>query len=299
MRKKLQFPSTAVSSRILCAAKDCRMKHTMFLHVNRGQRVESESRVDSRSLAGSQQAAGPGPSAVCSHIKSTFPRVVLPVVEVRVTAESGHSATTYALLDNGSTNTFCSTALLHKLRSRGQKASLGLTTPKGEDSKFKTSVQELEVLTPKVNARLYSTPSLCKPIDSSLKFLCRKARWLRQMDTSERRGHPGDIRWPDSWEAYWGRLSWASHTPRSQSQRATWCNVSTLRHHNTVWVDHQWSIRRRSNWPGSSFLVNFVTLEQQVEQFWNIEGAQLNNSHKGLSAEDRKALDIMQESIRK
>ena len=69
-----------------------------------------------------------------------------PVVEVRVTAESEHSATTYALLNNGSTNTFCSTGLIHNLRSRGQRASLGLTTPEGEDSKFKTLVLELELL---------------------------------------------------------------------------------------------------------------------------------------------------------
>ena len=42
----------------MCAAKDCRMKHTMFLHVNRGQKVESESRVDSRSLAAWFKASG-------------------------------------------------------------------------------------------------------------------------------------------------------------------------------------------------------------------------------------------------
>ena len=51
-----------------CAAKGCRIKHTKFLHVTRGQRAESESRVDSQLPAGSKQAAGRGPSAVCCHI---------------------------------------------------------------------------------------------------------------------------------------------------------------------------------------------------------------------------------------
>ena len=79
-------------------------------------------------------------------ISLPFPAdIVLPVVEVRVTAESGVLATASALLDNGSTNTFCLIGLLHKLRSQGQKISLGLTTLEGEDNKLKTSVHEVGV----------------------------------------------------------------------------------------------------------------------------------------------------------
>ena len=62
-----------------------------------------------------------------------------------VTAESGQSVITYALLDNGSTNTFCSASLLQKLGYRGQKTTLGITTLQGETSKQRTTVRKLEV----------------------------------------------------------------------------------------------------------------------------------------------------------
>ena len=58
---------------------------------------------------------------------------------------SGGSVITYALLDNGSTNTFCSTDLLAQLGSCGKKTSLSLTTLDREGSKMKTSIHELEV----------------------------------------------------------------------------------------------------------------------------------------------------------
>ena len=41
-----------------------------------------------------------------------------------------------------------------------------------------------------------------------------------------------------------------------------------------------------------------MTLEQQIEQFWKIEGAQLNSHRRGLSIEDQRALDTMHKSIR-
>lgn len=52
---------------------------------------------------------------------------------------------------------------------------------------------------------------------------------------------------------------------------------------------------------GSTASVSFIssTLERQVEQFWRIEGAQLNSDEKGHSVEDQRALDVMCRSIKK
>ena len=54
-------------------------------------------------------------------------KTALPVVKVQVEA-AGHSITTLALLDSGSTKSFCSTNLLEKLHTTGQRKSLSVTT---------------------------------------------------------------------------------------------------------------------------------------------------------------------------
>ena len=241
--------------------------------MTRGQRAESESRVYSRLPAGSKQAAGPGPSAVRSHIKSTFPRVVLPVVEVRVTAESGHSAATYALLDKGSTNTFWSAGLLHKLRSQGQKASLGLTKLEGEDSKLKTSVPELEVSDTKGQQKVTVHQAYASPSIPVFSFYVVKPEDL------ERWEHLRDVDIPvitdgqmvemligqDCPENFVSRKIRASEQPGAVSAPFA---TRTL----FGWIING-SLGDQTG-VGAAASVNFVTLEQQVEQFWKIEGAQ-------------------------
>ena len=63
-----------------------------------------------------------------------------------------------------------------------------------------------------------------------------------------------------------------------------------------------WTVHRPLAWPrqqSTAYVhLTWTTLERQVE-FWKIEGAQLIGSDPGLSVEDRRALDIMQSSIRK
>ena len=65
------------------------------------------------------------------------------MVQIRVTGGSGQSKVTFALLDNGSTNSFCSTELVKELRSTGRRTPLSLTTLQGEDCHSSTTVHEL------------------------------------------------------------------------------------------------------------------------------------------------------------
>ena len=66
------------------------------------------------------------------------PRVALPIVAVTVKGEeSGTSVNTFALLDSGSTSTFCSDKLLQQLGVHGRKEILNLTTLEKKTAKLK------------------------------------------------------------------------------------------------------------------------------------------------------------------
>ena len=68
---------------------------------------------------------------------------MLPVVQIRVTGGSGQSKVTFALLDNGSKNSFCSTELVNELRSTDRRTPLSLTSLQGVDGHSSTTVHEL------------------------------------------------------------------------------------------------------------------------------------------------------------
>lgn len=57
-----------------------------------------------------------------------FARTALPVVRVKVSCENGKEVDTYALLDAGSTNTFCSESLREDLGLDGEDIRLSHTT---------------------------------------------------------------------------------------------------------------------------------------------------------------------------
>lgn len=104
--------SAACKAESTCKATGCKLKHTKFLHA---QKTSSETAISQRTKAAASGLKTE--EASCSYVRTSSPRVALQVVKVKVTAKYGRSADAYALLDSGSTNTFCSTSLLQKLGS--------------------------------------------------------------------------------------------------------------------------------------------------------------------------------------
>lgn len=82
-------------------------------------------------------------------------KVALPIVSVQVRAAGQNQfLSTYALLDSGSTNTFCCDELLKQLGVVGKKSLLSLTTLEKVDSLTETKVVSLEVADMDENATL-------------------------------------------------------------------------------------------------------------------------------------------------
>ena len=83
--------------------------------------------------------------ATCSYTNTGVPRVVLPLVAVQITSKCGRSICTHALLDTGSTRTFCAKSLLEELKSEGKRANMSLSTLSSQGKKLETTIHESEV----------------------------------------------------------------------------------------------------------------------------------------------------------
>ena len=81
----------------------------------------------------------------CNKNDTRGSRVALPIVAVRVRSKENKMVDTYALLDSGSTNTFCSDYLIQQLGIHGKKSNLLLTTLESENKDTDTMLVSLEV----------------------------------------------------------------------------------------------------------------------------------------------------------
>jgi hypothetical protein len=73
-------------------------------------------------------------------------KIALPVVSVKVTSRGSNSTiVTCALLDSGSTNTFCSEELKNLLGVKGMREMISLTTLETDDKIDQAEVVELQV----------------------------------------------------------------------------------------------------------------------------------------------------------
>ena len=143
---KSGHPSRECKAETTCNDRGCKIKHTNFLvHIVRHL---GESGTNSQSVTRPpEEQKSPSASAVCSHVSGSSTltvRVTLPVVKVNVTVRNG-VVQTYALLDSGSTNTFCTSSLLKRLKPIGQKAAINVTTLRSQGDQLLTSVHDLEI----------------------------------------------------------------------------------------------------------------------------------------------------------
>ena len=140
--------STACSLNRVCTVQGCGRKHTKFLHPSTSRVVNAPQSTDEgqRSLTSSSGYVEADKASECSLIGAGSVRTALPIVPVMAKNPETHAELcTYALLDSGSTNSFCSYELVQQLGLKGVEVSLSLTTLEKADSPVKTSAVSVEV----------------------------------------------------------------------------------------------------------------------------------------------------------
>ena len=219
-------------------------------------------------------------------------RIALPIVAVKVRAPGGQkSVTTYALLDSGSTNSFCSEKLLDQLGILGKRETVSLTTLEKADSVFRARVASLEV------TDVYDSEAVRLPVVYAKKCLPINEENIATYDDVGRWSHLRGLDLPlaDTDEVM---LLIGQDAPDALIPT----NVITGKKGEPYATKTVlgWSLngplkkKDGTNRVSSHFLTAGLTaderLESQVEQFWKLESAGLYDDERGMSVNDQKVM---------
>lgn len=275
-----------------CSVPGCGRKHTKFLHLI--EETSPRKREDTRTTQGNNGFVGGESENFSLTGAGGQRRVVLPIVPVIVRAPgSQREIKTYALLDSGSTHSFCSSELADRLKLAGKPHILSLTTLEKADCETRVSIVSLEVQEPEGQnvvelPSVFTRPVLPIDLDNMAKPEdIQRWRHLRdislpQVDTKKvmlligqdypEALLPREIRKGEKGEPYATRtlLGWTLNGPLGGTSR-------------------------------SKASVNYAQtdrLDLQLEKFWKIEGEEsLVDNKLAPSYNDKRAISIWEESL--
>ena len=281
-----------------CNINNCGRKHSYLLHPHSSN--ISQPQAQQGATNGPQPASNGFIDSSCFNAAGEK-TVALPIVAVKVHSPYGHKTVqTYALLDNGSSNSFCSQQLLDELGIVGQQETMSLTTLERADSTFVTRVaSNLEVSDmtgsnyvklPAVYARnsLPINPeNLATPGDLSgwphlagVKLPLAESKEVKLLigqDCPEAL-MPLDIIRGGRHEPWASRtrLGWSLNGPRSKVKAAT---RKVTSHFLTVQSDN--------------------ALNDQVERFWKLESSGLFDDNVQMSVNDKGVISLWDKTTQK
>ena len=262
-----------------CPISGCGRKHSKLLHITPSppKPIQSGFTVD------------------CNATESKLMKVALPIVPVSVRAAGGNMyVNTYALLDSGSTNTFCSQELTKRVKAVGKDQKLSLTTLDKTNSCINTTLVGLEVKGVNENqvidlCTVYATPDLCIS-DNNLARPSDVARWphLNGITFPQLRSNgidiligqdvpealaPLEVRKGKRGDPYATRtiLGWVLNGPIRQGG-----------------IEPATSMHTQSN----------SGIESHLKRLWQLDKMSSDdNEVEGLSITDRKVLDVWNQSV--
>ena len=265
-----------------CNVPDCKGKHHHTLHQWRPMRSEDQG--DKTSSAGGYLTA------------SSAGRVLLGIVPVRVRGANGKDVVTNALLDNGSSQCFCSEELRRQLGIKGKEVQYTLSTLTAANVpsmaiEVTIDVQGMRSASPVRLNSVWSVPELRVSLDRAVRpedlDMCPHLQDLRidppvgdhvglLIGASSPVLVPIDVRCPPSPGLPYAELTplgWVVRGPTPAQSRPS-------RHHSVHWSHTD-------------------PLETSLERMWRTEFADnLACTKTGLSLEDKEALTMMEESVK-
>ncbi len=221
--------------------------------------------------------------------------IALPIVAVKITAPmASKTIETYALLDQGSTNSFVSKGVLDSLGVTGVKQRVSLTTLEKANTILDTEiVSSLEVLDMTGNEMITLPPVYAKqtlPISKSN---------LATVGDIANYPHLAGIKLPTAHAEDIGLLI-------GQDAPDALIPLDIIKGN----IGQPWASRTKLGWTlngplnskrPSSITANFIRsddiiLSNQVERFWKIDGNGLFDDNKGMSVEDKRVIDLWEKN---
>nr|XP_054770423.1 uncharacterized protein LOC129278240 [Lytechinus pictus] len=282
-----------------CSVKGCNQRHTKFLHTGRGisSRRPTLSGINDSST---QTDSDVSSHASCDAMGAGVCRVALPIVPVTVSIPDGREPIeTFALLDPGSTNSFCLQELADKIKTKGKRKIVKVSTLEAPNRIMECESVKLRVegsagaSNKKIDVEFLTRPSLNisagnmaveedisryphltgidLPVtrDSQVTLLIGQDVPDALLPLEVKAGAPGEV------YAVKTALGWTLNGPLGNGGL--------------------------QNFQASSSFISDagnVLLEEQVHKFWKLEGTEyLHDEEKGMSVNDKKALKIWQEGV--
>ena len=231
---------------------------------------------------------------------SKFGRISLPTIAVKARASpSDDYVVVHALLDSGSTNSFVTEDLVRKLKLRGTKQNLTLTTLDRQDRQIQTTAVNLEIAALDTSTfvtldNVYTRKDIpIKEVNMGTAQDINKWPHLRNISIPAVDAKnvmlligqdnpdillPREVRNGNRGEPYATRylLGWTVNGPLG-------LEYDKCQRHVT-----------------SNFVTMDDTLQKQVETFWKVDDSEAILDEKpSMSIEDRQAIDIWEKSIQK
>lgn len=277
-----------------CPVNNCGKKHSAFLHLKKAP-VKQASHDDNEQQEQPENKVNNYATGAGSY------RMALPIVAVKVRVPGSHQeVTTYALLDSGSTSTFCSSGLLKQLGVSGKKTVIHLTTLEKKDSITEAEVVNLEVISLQSPFSTISLPNVYAKdvLRVDERSIARQddvdlAKWphlsgIRIESASSSQVHlligqdcpqalmPKEVREGGEGNPYATRtaLGWALNGPLS------------FRKGSTMHASHFIQTEQKES-----------SLEDSLERFWKLDSAGLCETKKGTSVADRKVLQKWEDEV--
>ena len=290
----------------VCTVPGCGLKHTKFLHLPRARNDDTHQANSNPSPVAYQQASHPTATepnlsassasshVTCSAIGAGVTKVALPIVPVTVRQLGGSTegVITYALLDSGSTQSFCSEALKEKLGVPGLHERMRLTTLENHDTPMDTFAVNLQVTDMNDDNILVMKHVLTRP-----KFHVSSNCFITQEELS-RWSHLSDIPLPDidSREVHLliGQDNPVALTPREVREGGpeTPYAVRTM----LGWTLNGPIGNGQMKHVASHFTQADNDLQRFVERFWKIDD--IGSHEPAMSISDRKVVSMWEQSQR-
>ncbi|XP_072171694.1 uncharacterized protein [Diadema setosum] len=294
----------------VCTVKGCGKKHTKFLHLPRqpsqpGRNAlppnAQETRRDEPPSSSTAGEASNHSSArvgeMASNVIGAGSKIALPMVAVRVRAKGKDTYfDTYALLDSGSTSTFCTTELTRKVEAEGGTQKLSMSTLDKSRSVITCKTVSLEVESLSTGNRLNLPHVYAKEqinvSHSHIADVSDTERFPHLADVDVPKASPRDV-----------MLLIGQDVPEALVPLDVRRKAEDIYAVKTVlgWtVNGPVGNHHSDQDVSSSFISRDANLELQVERFWSLESTEsLADQSKCMSVNDRRALDVWDESIQK
>ena len=284
-----------------CTVTGCGRKHTKFLHIVRAEPAGNRSVTQSSEQPREQQTSRDNEASRPAEVQCGLtgagvgPRVSLPIVPVQVRVKgSERTIRTCALLDSGSTNSFCCEELTDLLAVNGQKEIFTLTTLGRADSMEEAQVVSLEV------SDINSERSFDIPKVYTRRELPISMQNAATLDDVAKWPHLRDIPLPNL-QGLKVMLLIGQDVPEAMICYET--RQGSRGAPYAVRTPFGWTVNGPLNTTGdckaySSFVSAEAKLDSQVERFWKLESSEMIASDEvEMSVSDLKATSVWNDTI--